>query len=140
MSDLAVQFLGACQLEGIEASKRLLEQMEQAGATKLLLSDGPDTDFKLGVVDTDGDIDSIDDSIEFINDFGERWDAICPPDDDESETEIIDAKRWNWLHTCWLAAGGRESGRIVVVFANGLRFASCRNWNRHLGRRREQVL
>ena len=118
MSDLEIQFLDACQPEAIEAFRRLLVQMERAGATRLLLTDGPDCDFILGVADTNGDDDAIDHSMEFINDFGERWDAMCPPDDDDS---YIDTDtRWAWLHTCWLAAGGRESGRIVVLFANGL--------------------
>ena len=118
MSNLAVQFLDSCQSEAVKGFKRLLVQMERAGATQLVLSDGPDCDFILGVADTDGDDNTIDDTIEFINDFGERWDSMCPPDDDES---YIDTDtRWEWLHTCWLVAGGRESGRIVVLFANGL--------------------
>jgi len=90
----------------------------RAGASKLLLNDGPDCDFELGIADTDGDVDSLGDEIEFIANFGDRWDAICPAGDDESE--IDRTTRWAWLQRCWVAAGGGMSGRTVVLFANGL--------------------
>ena len=118
MSVAAIQFLDTCQFEAVSAFRHLLAQMERAGATKLLLNDGPDCDFELGIADTDGDVDALDDEIEMISDFGDRWDAVCPPDDDEAE--IDRTIRWTWLRRCWLAAGGSDSGRTVVLFANGL--------------------
>lgn len=120
MSATSTEFLEECRHEGVVAFQKLIHRMEQAGLTKLVLTDHPDYEFTLGIAKTNGTAGAIGFTFELITNFRERCSAFLQVDAGDQACFVDTMTRWTWIRDCWLAAGGRDSGRTVVLFANGI--------------------
>lgn len=119
MSSPMSQLLEECRPEGIAALERLLQAMAEAGCQRVMLTDHPDYGLQLGIAESDADLPV--QHVELIPEFDDRYDELVDPDGDDEDEGFYDTDaRWAWIRECWIAAMGPESGRTVVLFANGL--------------------
>ncbi len=125
MCQVTRSFLELNRNEGTAAMRRLITKMKEAGVTKLLLTDHPTYNLELGIAGTDLGYDAtgkdvFECEVRMIEDYRERFTEWLKSHSSDEELWIDVDVKWPWIRDCWLAAGGKESGCVVVLLNNGM--------------------